>query len=197
MKVAKKKISIPRKKKSKKTRIVVFVIISLAVIGGLTYFFFLKDNGDDRSSSSISQNENENDHDIEPRITEDQVTGSESPDEPAEEPAENRTNKQLTPSNKESTEGAPLKPTISSVRRLNSSEVQIVATFNQTANGSCKLELSKPGARTIVQESPVTIGPSYYLCGFTVSGVEGGNWTASVTHLHAGKSSETVRAEVN
>lgn len=103
--------------------------------------------------------------------------------------------KQLTPGNTEDTNTKPVMPEISHATQSGDS-VEVVATFSTTANGVCRLTLSKPGAENINRESPITIGSSYYICGFTVNNVSGSGWTATVTHAYSGKISDSASQKV-
>lgn len=103
--------------------------------------------------------------------------------------------KQLTPGNTENSGAKPVKPTISHATQSGNT-IEVVATFNTTANGTCRLTLSKPGAQSINRESPITVGPSYYICGFTVNDAVGDGWVATVTHAHNSNVSDVVTQRV-
>lgn len=103
--------------------------------------------------------------------------------------------KQITPGNKESVDTKPIAPNIARADKIGNT-IEVVATFNTTANGHCELKLSKSGEDSIYKEARITVGPSYYVCGFTADNIFGDGWSASVTHVYKNNKSDTVSQKV-
>lgn len=182
-------------KSSKKPLVITAAVVVLAIC---SYLAVANAQGiwpfADKSSSDKSG------HEAKPRVSDENDTpeaaqkNPEAPSQSTDRP-DNTSSKDLTPGNTEDTSGKPLPPEISHATQSGSS-IEVVATFSSTANGSCLLTLSKPGAQSIHRESPITVGPSYYLCGFTVEDSPGNDWTATVTHSYNGKQSDSVSQKV-
>lgn len=190
-------MKIKTKKNSRRNIVIISIAAAVLFAGGA--FAYLKtqhfDNPqqNERSSKPSSKSvKNKN-------INEDAHTFKES-DQTTPEAAESsptpQPSKTLTPGNQEDVSGSlPVRPEIANISRSGNT-LEVVAIFRTTANGKCKLVLSKSGQSDVVRESPITIGPSYYLCGFTIDGIDGPGWDAIITHLHEGKESESVKQRI-
>lgn len=190
-------MKIKTKKNSRKNILIISIAVAVLFAGGA--FVYLKtqhsDNPqqDERSSKPSSKsvknkkiNEDANEF-KESNQTRPETTESSPTSEPS---------KAMTPGNEEDvSEKPPVRPEIANISRSGST-LEVVSIFRSTANGTCKLILSKSGKSDIVRESPITIGPSYYLCGFTVDGIDGSGWDATITHLYEGKESESVKQRI-
>jgi cytoskeletal protein RodZ len=61
--------------------------------------------------------------------------------------------------------------------------IKVVATYSNTPRGNCQLRATIPNQTTLSYEAPIVIGPSYYVCSFTIpvsSFPVSGNWTVNL-----------------
>lgn len=183
--------------KSRKKLIIPLAVVLLLAVGGYAaaasmnnLWPFADSNQTEENEPQAAEPEVSDINDTEEAAVENPEATSRSQTSSSDEPS-----KQLTPGNTEDPDAKPVKPTISHATQSGDS-IEVVAIFNTTANGTCRLTLSKTGAQTINRESPITVGPSYYICGFTVEGVSGTGWTATVTHANNNNVSDAVKQRV-
>ncbi|UTX51391.1 hypothetical protein KI440_00275 [Candidatus Saccharibacteria bacterium TM7i] len=178
-------------KKNTKSKLIILIIASILVvcIAAFTAYSVYKN-----TPKNSSQQQTTHD-DANSGIREEQVQNGNTDPTPTEE--DGRTSKGLTPSNEEQPQssGSLIKPTIARAEKYGST-IEVVATFPSTATGHCELTLSKDGAASISRTAPITVGPSYYICGFTVENISGTGWTASVKHVSGAQQSDTVKQKV-
>lgn len=180
-----------RNKTSKKPLIITLITVVLLTGVGVGAFFWTKSNN---NSTEIPLNP-QTSH-VEDKIINDDAELFDEIENADQQPRPNEDNsKSLTPGNTEDASAKPLAPEIARATQ-DGNTIEVVAIFRSTANGSCRLTLSKPGASDITREARITVGPSYYLCGFTVENISGSGWTAAVTHLNNNQESETVTRAV-
>lgn len=169
------------------------LLIAILAVGYFTYAY-------SASTWPFQKDSTSEEHETNPRVSdvnntpEASVEFPESPNNTEDEDV--RSSKSLSPANIEDSSAKPTKPEIARITKTGST-IEIVATFNTTVNGTCKLKLSTKGQQDIRKEAPITIGPSYYICGFNVENVQGADWMATVTHVHNGKESDPVSQKIN
>lgn len=183
--------------KSRKKLIIPLAVVLLLATGGYAAAASINNLWPFAHSSQTEENDPQA---AEPEVSDINDTEEASEENPEATPrpqtsSNDEPSKQLTPGNTENPDIKPVKPTISHATQ-NGDSIEVVATFNTTANGTCRLTLSKPGEQNINRESPITVGPSYYICGFTVGDVSGAGWTASVTHAYNDRLSDLVSKKV-
>lgn len=188
-------MKLANQKNSKKTPLIIgALVVALLFIGAFTYFFII--NKEDSPAPALPSLNSSSDNDVDKipegdgAVTEDQVPDSTTHSDTGEE----RTSKELLPTTNDSN-ADPITPLITRAEKTNTS-IEVVAIFTATTGGKCELTLSKDGAENIIRTANVTVGPSYYICGFTAENVPGDNWTASVRNILNNKRSEPSTLKV-
>lgn len=178
--------------KNKLKIIVPMVAAAILLIAALVFYFVQKHNTSTSNDALLEQIQSQ-DESRQRIINDDANSYNESEDT---ERSNSQENKNLIPENKEDASSKPITPTIARVSQDQNGTIEVVATFDTTANGTCRLTLSKSGSQTVTRESPITVGPSYYVCGFTVNNATGTGWTASVQHVNNDQVSDSVSQEI-
>lgn len=176
-----------------KLKLIIPIAIAIVLLAAALVFYFVQKHNTSTSNNTSLEQIRSQDESRQRIINEDANSYDESKDTERSNPQDN---KNLIPENKEDAASKPITPTIARVSQDQKGTIEVVATFDTTANGTCRLTLSKPGSQTITRESPITVGPSYYVCGFTVNDATGTGWTASVQHVNNGQVSDSASQEI-
>ncbi len=166
------------------------LLVAICLAAGVSYLYFYKRTGADQPDTSHVQ---------QTQVTEapsETATSESTQNKDATSTKTSGDSKELTPSQTEQASEKPIAPEITRTNYENST-VTVVAIFRTTANGTCKLELRNPNQPSKYSEANITVGPSYYLCVFSVNDVTGSGWTAHVVHVNNGVESDPDMQKIN
>lgn len=161
------------KKSSVSKKVLIVVMLALLVVGVGAYFLLQpkapKTENDSRSSQSNGDTEKDTD-------------SSPKPSSPVviDEPSGGQTNDPDTPAT--SVEAPVIER---SSQREGEDNVKIVATLKEPSTGTCEARLTRSGESSVIKKTPVTVGPSYYVCSFSIpvsNFSSSGTWELVVLH---------------
>jgi|GEM_PF-2437185 len=165
-----------------KKQLVISVLIFLAlVIVASAFWFFNRKDVNKELTDQVDRTS---------AIKKEQIINSTNADDsssnlPSKTPDNSKESISESKSNVETPTTAPEKPYLSRAEQIKSGEIKIVATLQHATPGYCELQLRKTGAQTISAEAYIVVGPSYYICSFTIPRIEispDGQWDVVVLH---------------
>jgi hypothetical protein len=173
-----------QKQRSKKWLIMGAALVVL-VAAGTSYYLWSRRNDTQKSQTKSTDSG---------RVKDGQVIEKDDTDNSTGTPTNG---KDTTPGNVEDTSSKPITPYIQSAQQIDGSTIRVAAAFSSTANGSCRITLSKPGETDITQDVNIIVVPNGYACnGWSVTAPSSGGWTAKVVHLYNSKESDSVTQKV-
>lgn len=186
------KIKMKITRKSRRVNWKYFLILILVLALGVGIFAYIQNQANSDSNTPTESNDTNNDS---------TKTGSSEIDQPGKSSS--------APVVDDPTGGTVSEPDVPSksiespqIARANQSgsSVKVVATLKKQSTGKCEARFSKANQSTISRSTTVEVGPTYYVCSFSVpssSFPENGVWELVVLHKVGNKVANSSITEVS